>query len=130
MLTHELAEALRKLAAALKRGPNVDVGQISLMEDFFAPSRRPRPRTEDLPLALNALLSLSRFDKYEWMDLIEALGLPIQVRARDASRDILGKVLKVLEQEPGAREQLERHVKAQRASASPELARALSSLLR
>lgn len=84
---------------------------------------------DDLPIALSALVSLSRVDKAEWINLISELGLQIEVRPRDASRDILGKVLKILETEPEARDRLQRRVRNKEAHGSPELARALSSLL-
>lgn len=132
MKAHELASALRTLADLLKSGPNIEVNELSVPEPFpgrantFAASPK---RNEDLPLALSALLSLSSFDKSEWSNLVKDLDLPIEIRPRDASRDILGKVLRVLEQEPEARARLSKKVKNKEAKASPELARALSSLL-
>jgi hypothetical protein len=132
MDTHELADALKKLSVALRRGPNIDINDLSSYTAFLPTadrlSRTRRP--DDLPLALSALLSLSRVDKQEWVELIRDLGLTIDVRPRDASRDILGKVLRVLEVEPEARERLQNRVKNREAHASPELARALSSLLK
>ena len=130
MHTHELAEALKKLATFLKRGPNIDVSDLSLLLGMSSPVLRSESRSkDDLPIALSALLKLSRVDKNDWIDLIKELGLHIEVRPRDASRDILGKVLKVLESEPDARERLQRRVRNKEAHGSPELARALSSLL-
>lgn len=132
MDTHELAEALKKLSVALRRGPKIDINDLSSYAALLPTADRlPRTRRpDDLPLALSALLSLSRVDKQEWIELIRDLGLRIDVRPRDASRDILGKVLRVLEAEPEARERLQSRVKNREAHASPELARALSSLLK
>jgi hypothetical protein len=130
MQTHELAEALRKLASFLKRCPNIDINDMSFLLGMELPARRLEPKSkDDLPIALSALLSLSRIDKNEWIELISDLGLQIEVRPRDASRDILGKVLRVLEAEPDARDRLQRRVRNKEAHGSPELARALSSLL-
>ncbi|MPN10979.1 hypothetical protein SDC9_158277 [bioreactor metagenome] len=131
MYTHELADALRKLATVLKKGQNVELGELSDLMGAFIPDRSlyKSSRSGDLPLALNALLSLSSFDKTEWVALIGDLGLPIQIRPRDASRDIMGKVLKHLEVNPDARKRLEFRVHNRDSRASPELARALSSLL-
>jgi hypothetical protein len=131
MKTHDLAEALRTISKLLKSGPNVEVAQMEEfgIPGFLTPPRLPPKLSADLPLALSALVSLSRIDKREWISLIDDLGLKVDLRPRDASRDIMGKVLRLLESEPEAREQLSRRVKNRTPHASPELARALSSLL-
>jgi len=130
MHTHELAEALKKLASLLKRGPNIDIGSLSQLPLHELKSSKPKLNSrDDLPLALDALVSLSRVDKNEWLELIQDLGLAIAVRPRDASRDILGKVLKVLETQPDARYRLQQRIRNRSSHGSPELARALSSLL-
>lgn len=130
MYTHELADALKKLASFLKRAPDVDMADISMLFGLNSPiSRNDSKSKDDLPIALSALLRLSRIDKTEWIELIKDLGLQIEIRPRDASRDIMGKVLKLLETEPDARERLQRRVRNKEAHGSPELARALSSLL-
>jgi|LNAP01.1.fsa_nt_gb hypothetical protein len=131
MYTHELADALKKLANALKNAPNIDIGDLSKLLNpiDYGPSNRSRGKNEDLPIALSALVSLSRVDKTEWIKLISDLGLSVDIRSRDASRDIMGKVLRILETEPEARERLQRRVSNREAQGSPELARALSSLL-
>lgn len=131
MKTHELADALRGLAKLLKHGPNIDISEL---ESYGIPGLLGTPRiptnlSDDLPLALSALVSLSRIDKQEWISLVKDLGLNVDLRPRDASRDIMGKVLRVLETEPEARDLLARRVKNRTVHASPELARALSSLL-
>jgi len=130
MHTHEFADALKKLAIFLKRAPDVDMADMSMLFGMSAHISRAESRSkDDLPIALSALLKLSRIDKNEWLELIKDLGLQIEVRPRDASRDILGKVLKILESEPDARDRLQRRVRNKEAHGSPELARALSSLL-
>ena len=132
MYTHELADALKKLATILKNGPNMQLGEISdLIGSFSKVNVHPiKPtRSDDLPVALSALLSLARIDKQEWIKLIEDMKLDVEIRPRDASRDIMGKVLRVLEINPEARMRLEKRVNSKDIQASPELARALSSLL-
>jgi hypothetical protein len=130
MYTHDLADALKKLASALKRAPNLDINDLSLILGASPPvSGKSSGTSHDIPIALSALLSLSRVDKTEWLKLIGDLGLSVEVRPRDASRDILGKVLKILESEPEARERLQKRVSSREVQGSPELARALSSLL-
>jgi len=131
MYTHDLAEVLKKLASSLKRGPNIDIDDLSSLFNsvVHASNVSRKEGAHDLPIALSALVSLSRVDKSEWVALIQDLGLSIEVRPRDASRDILGKVLRILETEPEARARLQRRVASREAQGSPELARALSSLL-
>lgn len=132
MKAHQLAGALRILADLLKSGPNIEINELSIPEQFPGrelTSKVSVKRNEDLPIALSALLSLSRIDKMEWVNLVSDLGLSIDIRPRDASRDILGKVLRVLEREPEARALLSKKVNSREAKASPELVRALSSLL-
>lgn len=133
--SHELAALLRQIANALRKGPNISAADAieSILSGDTArhPVRsiKPRPTKNDLPIALSALVSLSSIDKSEWIALINDLGINIEVRPRDASRDIMGKVLKILENEPDVRSRLQLKVKNKEAEASPELARALSSLL-
>lgn len=133
MRAHEFASYLTKLARILKEGPNFDFDEMHEIGSFYRYSAQQRitkrEQSENLPVALNALLSLSSIDKKEWTNLIMELGLPIEVRGRDASRDLLGKVLKLLEQDPEARDRLSRRVRHSSDRASPELMRALSSLL-
>jgi len=132
MYTHELADALKKLATILKNGPNMQLGEISdLVASFSRPSVHSikSKGSDDLPMALSALLSLARIDKQEWIKLIEDMRLDVEIRPRDASRDIMGKVLRVLEINPEARMRLQKRVNSKDVQASPELARALSSLL-
>lgn len=133
MRAHEFANYLNKLARILKQGPDFDFEQMHEVDSFSRYAERKVQmsygKTENLPVALEALLSLSRIDRSAWKDLILELGLPIDIRPRDASRDILGKVLRLLEIDPEARERLTRRTKHSGDRASPELMRALSSLL-
>jgi hypothetical protein len=133
MRAHEFAQHLIKFAKLLRNGPDFELDDISFPSPIFRRAERlsiskSRP-SDDLPVALSALLSLSRFDKQEWISLIQDIGLPIEIRPRDASRDILGKVLRVLEDDPTSRELLNNRVRSTSTKASPELMRALGSLL-
>lgn len=133
MRAHEFATYLTKLSRILKQGPDFDFDRMQDIDSFYRSADRrmksERKSLENLPVALDALLSLSRIDKTEWGNLIQELGLPIDIRPRDASRDLLGKVLKILEKDVDARERLTRRAKFSSEKASPELMRALSSLL-
>lgn len=127
--SHEFARLLRKLATQLRKGPDMDA-DLAIDRIIERPaSIEGGVKSDDLPVALSALLSLSSVDKSEWISLISELGLSVDVRPRDASRDIMGKVLKVLESQPLARQKLQSSIKERKTKASPELAQALSSLL-
>jgi len=132
MKTHDLAETLKMFAMMLKRGPNIDVKDLAFIDRFSTetPASRKRSKKDDLPVALSALLSLSRIDKREWVELISDLGLSLDINPRDSSRDVVGKVLRLLEKDSHARELLATRVQSKQAQASPELMNALSSLLR
>jgi hypothetical protein len=124
MMTHDLAVALTILAKALKAAPNVEVSQLDLSK------RAERITTkEGLAVNLSTLAELSRIGRPQWLELITENHFPIDVRPRDASRDILGKLLKYLEATPEARERLKKSATRTTAQASPELMRALASLL-
>jgi hypothetical protein len=122
MNTHDLAKELRRLADALESAPRLELGKKW--------DRLDHRRADNEGLPLNALVELSRFSKQEWLNLVVELGLEVDIRSRDASRDILGKVLKALEEQPEATERLKKSVKERRSEGSPELAKALSLLLK
>lgn len=134
MHSHELAKQLTKLARILKEGPDFDLDFSDGLDNFYRSLQNKnrntiQSRNETLPIALDALLSLSSIDKHDWRNLILDLNLPIDIRPRDASRDLLGKVLKVLEVDQFARSRLRNIVRHSSSKASPELMKALSSLL-
>jgi hypothetical protein len=124
--THELADALERLAHILKRGPQIELDQWSREI-----GRQPQARSNaHIAVNLATLAALSRIDKRQWAALIRENGFPVEVRPRDASRDILGKLLRFLEEHPDAIEHLRARAQSRPAEASPELMKALSILLR
>jgi|SRR5579863_3170103 len=124
MKSHDLAQSLTILARLLKSGPNVDLAQLRLKDMFGGPQS-----SQELALNLSTLVSLSSVDKSKWLDLIRDHHFPIEVRPRDGSRDIFGKLCAYLEANPLAQEQLK--ASATRTSqSSPELMRALSTLMK
>lgn len=125
MKTHELARALSQLAGLLRSGPNVDLGDAKILA--LGPQQLTHPT--DVAASLSALVELSRIDKRNWAALIREYDFPIEIRARDASRDILGKLASYLEANGEARERLKAGVAKRKGQASPELMKALSSLL-
>jgi hypothetical protein len=101
------------------------------LDDFFMrPRRRNTPDPANIPMALSTLVALSDFDKMQWMTFIHEHGFPITIRPRDASRDIIGKLLRYLEENEDARRKLTNSAQKTRSETSPELMRALQVLLK
>src|SRR5438045_886032 len=124
MKTHEFAHQLSKLAKLMKTSPNLEV------DDFLSRVERGSwHQTENVAVNLHTLAELSSIDKKQWLSLIHAYNFPIEIRPRDASRDILGKLLKFLEENPEAREKLKKTV-VRSTTTSPALMQALETLLR
>ncbi len=124
MKTHELAKQLAETSKALRLLPNVEISQLGK-----ATEQAGRIDKASIPVALSTLVALSDVDKRQWLLFIEENLFPIDVRPRDAARDILGKLLKFLEQNPEARNKLRNVAQKERTSTAPELKRALDILL-
>jgi hypothetical protein len=124
MKSHELAQALTMLARILKSGPNVDLAQLRLKDMFGGHS------SQELALNLSTLVSLSSVDKSKWLELIKEHGFPIEVRPRDGARDIFGKLCSYLEANPQAQERLKQSATRATSKSSPELMKALATLLK
>jgi hypothetical protein len=127
MKTHELAQTLQSLARFLRSVPNVELDDL---RDVLVSGSGKELRLFQDEIDLSHFMALSRINKRKWLDLIEAYNFPIEVRTRDSSRDILGKLLRYLERTPEARNQLRRSSPSEARKASPELLKALSSLLK
>jgi hypothetical protein len=124
MRTHELAKALATLSNLLRNMPDQD------LEGFRLASRQPRPDASSVPVALSTLVALARFDKAQWLEIIRHYDFPIDIRPRDASRDILGKLLNHLEENSESRNRLSVDAQKSRSDTSPELMKALQLLLK
>lgn len=124
MKTHELARALTALGKMLRNLPNEEMGSF---EERVG--RTDRQKAAEIAVSLSTLASLSTYGKQEWTDFISDFDLPIEVRNRDASRDILGKILKYLEENKDVRERIVIGAQGKRGSSSNELNRALRILL-
>ena len=125
MKSHDLANALSTLARMLKAGPDVELSQLNIKDTFGGPHS-----SESLALNLSTLISLSGVEKSKWVELIRENKFPIEIRPRDASRDIFGKLCAYLEENPLAQEQLKAKATRYTAKSSPELLKALSTLLK
>jgi hypothetical protein len=124
MKTHELAKALTRLARWLRAGPNIELANLELLG-----SRSKRAAPADA-VALSSLVAFSRFSKQEWAELIKEYRLPIEVKNTYSARDVMGKIMGYFAENPDARQQLMERVERQPSKASPELMRALSTLLK
>lgn len=126
MKTHDLAKALETLARMLRGAPNVPLDEMNSLGSMF----RKKPEPSEIPLALSTLVSLADIEKAQWQEFIRANGFPIEIRARDASRDVVGKLLRYLEQSPEARKKITNVAERSRSQTSPELQKALDFLLK
>lgn len=125
MKSHELAHALSTLARLLRLGPNVELSQLEVTEAFSGLRSK-----QDLALNIATLASLSSVDKSRWLELIQENGFPIEIRPRDGSRDVFGKLCSYLVANPQAQEQLKARAQRPTGKASPELMKALDILLK
>ena len=125
MKTHALARQLVSLSKALKALPNMEIHDLASL-----PVGSPQLSNESLGMGLTTLVALSDIDKAKWRIFIEENGFPIEVRPRDASRDILGKLLTYLQNNRDARNKLAHTAARDKSTTSPELQRALQILLR
>jgi hypothetical protein len=123
--SHHLARALNELARILEAGPSVDVRQLKLAPIQHAG----QSASSSMAINVTTLANLARIDKAQWLLFIRENGLPIPTRPRDASRDVLGKLLKYLESNPEARRKLKESLMKSSRQSSPELMQALSLLL-
>jgi hypothetical protein len=121
--THELASALQQLAKLLRSGPDVE------LQNARPPaSASDQLSSGEVAVGLTTLVELSRIDKQQWIHMIRDFGFDIPIRPADASRDVLGKLLRFLDKHPGALQKLREN--ANRSKSSPQLMRALDALLK
>lgn len=125
MKTHDLAKSLEVLARILRSGPNVAIEDLRLVDHI-----RRKPSPSEIPVALSTLVSLADIERVQWIEFIRSNGFPIDIRPRDASRDVVGKLLRYLEQNPEARRRMTNVAERTRSQTSPELQKALDFLLK
>lgn len=125
MKTHEFAKALDLLSRLLKRNKSIELQYLELSDRLGA-----EVSGASIPIALSTLVALSKFDKTQWLEVIRLYEFPVEIRPRDASRDILGKILKHLEESPDARLKLASQANRSIGKTSPELLSALQLLLK
>jgi hypothetical protein len=137
MKTHDLAKALTHLARVLRAGPNVDFEELTNLSTYLTQSRPTKVVKEadrrdqaDKGTALALLAEMASYNKQELLELTDYLGIPVEVRKADAVRDILGKTLKYIHENPAVRDRLVSNVSDNRPERSSSLARALEILMK
>ena len=91
MKSHDFAKQLTLMSKILKSGPNVELEDINFSGLINVDNIE--INQNDIPKALNMLVGLNQIKKSEWLDLIENYDFNIDIRPRDATRDIIGKLL-------------------------------------
>lgn len=126
MKTYELANALNALAKMLKSMPNQELDSLVLPQQ--EKSNKELKRNEAV-VGIHTLANLSKIDKKQWLNLIEEHGFDIPVRDRDASRDIIGKLLRYIDKNENAKQAIQKSAEQSDTGSSKELNRALSILM-
>lgn len=123
MKTHDLARALAQLSKLLRNLPNQDIDDLG-----STLSKSGSGTSVDVGISLSALASLSKFDKSDWEKIAREFELPVELRPRDAARDVMGKILTYLAENDAERQRVA--MKSRVASDEPsELSNALRFLL-
>lgn len=132
MKAHELAKSLNYLARILRAGPNIEIEEIgNLGIHASRPPRNPSTRktASGKSGAIALLAAMSSLSKSEVLEIAEDLQIPIEVRKADAVRDILGKILKYIQENPDVQHRLVARSVNESEDDAPRLARALAILM-
>jgi hypothetical protein len=129
MKSYDFAKQLTVMAKVLKQGPNVELEDLEYSSFTNIASPSFKIEQNDVPKALSMLVGLNNVSKAQWVNLIDDYEFPIELRPRDANRDIIGKLLKYLSQNEEARNRLTGKKIKKNSNSSSELADALSILL-
>jgi hypothetical protein len=103
MKTHELAKALTQLSKLLRNLPNQELSEFE--NQIREPNRDPYG---NVGISLSALAGFTKYSKADWEKVVSDFELPIEIRARDASRDIMGKILNYLADNGAERQRIAR----------------------
>jgi hypothetical protein len=126
--THELAKWLIELAKWLKKLPNTELSDMGVIQKSLIPAESSaKPKRSDIPAALATLTGLARFTKSEWKDIIKEYELGVEIKANDSTRDLLGRLLNHLKDNPEA---IKKITATKSKNISSELQEALSILLK
>lgn len=133
MKTHELAKALTHLSRVLRAGPNIELDDLVNLSTYAdaKPTRAKRDdrETGEKGAALALLSEMSNYSKKELADLAQSLGIPVEVRPAYSVRDVLGKILNYISENPDVKLRLAAPPPSLQSPKSSSLARALSILI-
>lgn len=127
MKTHDVAKALNTLARALREGENAPLEKVTVQTEL-----KPTLKTSlgaNAPAALALLVRLSSYSKDEWRELLKELELDVPIKTTDSVRDILGRLLKYLNDHKDIQTRLVERARKPQVGTSPELMKALSILM-
>jgi hypothetical protein len=133
MKAYEVAKALTHLSRVLRAGPNSEIEDIGNLAVHSGSRVKKNPEIhnargkDEKGTALALLAEMASYNKSELIDLAHQLDIPIQVRSADAVRDVLGKILRYIQENPDFRNRLA-HNSANTVEGS-RLAHALSILM-
>lgn len=130
MKSHDFAKQLTLMAKILRSGKNVEMDDLEISQFSMSKSASAKVEGNEIPHALHMLVGLNQVEKSQWLTLIEEFDFDIEIRARDANRDIVGKLLKYLTDNPSGRERLVGKKGKGPIKASSELSDALTMLLK
>lgn len=122
MKTKEVIKTL-KLLTSLLEASNKDI-----IEDIFT-KKANNFSHEQLIVNIDTLIKLGSIDKNQWIDFAKANSINIDVRPRDASRDVLDKILKYIEKNPDVQKIIAKKAENVSSMHSPELTNALKILM-
>jgi len=124
MKAHKVAELLNQLARILREAPNEEIGLLRIEG-----KKGTELSKDEIALNISTLLALSKIKKNTWAEFVKDNNWLIEVKNRDSSRNLIGKILKYLETHPDDLKNLQRKTRERSGRASKELLNALSSLL-
>lgn len=131
MKTRELAKSLSFLAKLLRQLPNAELENQEGIFENSSSLKLKKVSQKELPNALYTLVALNDLPKCQWLQLIEDFDFDIEIRPRDGIRDVSGKILNYLKDNPDAREKLVfNKTKKKAVSPSSNLAEALTLLIK
>jgi hypothetical protein len=133
MKTHELSKALTQLARVLKAGPNIDLDDLHNLSTHIESGRKsetvPSGEAPNKGAALALLAQMASYSKPQLVELSASLGIPVEIRSADAVRDVLGKILRYIQDNPGVQTRLISSDVARKSSETTPLMRALAILM-
>lgn len=107
-LSHTSSEDLIELIELLKHAPNIELADARIMK-----------KTDEIAVSIKALVSLSKYDKNQWVSIVREFGLPIELNPRASTRDVVGKVLSYLDTHPEVLKQRRRVANVERRRTTP-----------